>query len=383
MQAYFAQVEAAPEPQLDPPTGSPVLAPAPAVAAADTVMTPRDPVERAIELWFSGLTPWQKVRVQRGLVALRNHGRITVGSMYSGSDVAARVLTKLAKHWGSQMQCDFDLFEHVFQCESDAGKRKWLLEQFPEVPCLFQDAATLSHQKCYDLKTGTFVVVPRCDLLMAGFSCKSRSRANNSSSLNKHCVRSQQKETGLTFLYIQDYVQRKHPSVVLLENVVELAEGGDESDKQYILEWFRTQDYAAEAFEIEASSFGSVARRLRLYFVAVKDGKAAAPRIEYMRSLLGDMRVAAEAFAIDNFLCEPEEVEQVARQHRAHRVKETSSDLSNADTFLQEGWPWPLTDAAVHEACGSSLHLLSPRGRQVAYICHRKWPMAGSATASL
>ena len=137
--------------------------------------------------------------------------------------------------------------------------------------------------------------------MTAGFSCKSRSKANAKSSANLGCVREGTGEAGTTFAFLRDFVHRERPSLVILENVCELSEGGDASDTRYVCQTFEALEYACSAFEVEALEYGSLARRSRLYFVAFA-GIQNACRLATLRSTLNDMQLADNRFTAAHFL---------------------------------------------------------------------------------
>ena len=90
--------------------------------------------------------------------------------------------------------------------------------------------------------------------LIAGFSCRSKSPCNSSRAQHKACIAEKSSaETAVTWGHIADYVGRTNPPVLILENVVQLASGGEEeSDLRCILDELRSRDYEAKDFIIEA-----------------------------------------------------------------------------------------------------------------------------------
>jgi site-specific DNA-cytosine methylase len=144
------------------------------------------------------------------------------------------------------------IVEVVFQCDQDISRQEWLKEQFPDCPVLYGEAERLGETKALNLRTDEYVAVPSHDLLIGGFSCTSRSKQSSNSSANKHCVREGREATGLTFQYLMVVLKKKHPECVILENVSDLAEGGDDSDREYILDCLTKEGYAADAYVIKA-----------------------------------------------------------------------------------------------------------------------------------
>ena len=228
------------------------------------------PLLQAARLWHAQLSPWVLQRLRLGLQRLADFSAtLSVGSMFSGTDVSEKVIFKLHQIWESLLCADDcpRMVQFVFQCEIDPAKQEWLKEQFPNCKFLFGDASALSKAKAFDIKSGSYVQVPYVDVLLAGFSCKSRGKLNCNSASNKNCVREGREETGLTFQYVQNFIAFKRPRLVVLENVVELQEGGLDSDLQYIVDTFEKINYKGCAIEMEARDYGSFSQRKRLYFV--------------------------------------------------------------------------------------------------------------------
>ena len=212
-----------------------------------------DPLMEAAFEWHKRVGPWLRLRMRRGLQHLVDSMLVlSIGTMFSGTDISERLVAKLHKVWRGLLGRDLmpQLFNFVFQCEIDPAKQVWLAEQFPDVPYLFADASTLSQPKALNVKSGQYVQVPSVSVLLAGFSCKSRSKLNSNSASNRGCVREGREETGLTYKCVRSYVSLKKPSLVILENVVELQEGGLESDLNFILDSFSALGDQGEAFEI-------------------------------------------------------------------------------------------------------------------------------------
>ncbi len=341
-----------------------------------------DPVRRAIPLWYGGLSNWMQAHARRGVMIMQSCEKITVGSIFSGADIATKILHKLSSFWSTQTSVRPMNYEVLFQCELCPMKRSWLEEQFPEVPMLFSDAAQLAEAKTLNLKTGEYDIIPSVDILTAGFSCRSCSKLNSSSSLNKGCVRQGTAETGQTFACVRQYMERKQPRLVILENVMELAEGGAESDQQYIVDTLAKLGYACEAFPVEALDYGSFVRRLRLYFVAYQDATSGSGRLAFVRSMLDDMKLARGTFAISDFTCNDSELLLYAAMQNQSRQtkKEGSFESEHATIFLEHGWHWPLGADTVLHTFGHDLSPLAQRAQEVVYIAHMKHPMPPETT---
>ena len=310
------------------------------------------------------------------------------------------------------------LFNFVFQCEIDPAKQVWLAEQFPDVPYLFADASTLSQPKALNIKSGQYVQVPSVSVLLAGFSCKSRSKLNSNSASNRGCVREGREETGLTYECVRSYVSLKKPSLVILENVVELQEGGLESDLNFILDSFSALGYQGEAFEIEARHYGSFPQRKRLYFVMCKGPSKMklqlikgileapclylAPRLSFVglelrarrtqrdlrcarvaRSAWQEMQCHSRMLQLDDFLmCETDMLSlQVPASEAKVAKKESNYERHHEELFLSAEWEWPLSEARFVRDIGPSMLCFSQRAREVVYVAHMKWEMLENVEA--
>ena len=74
------------------------------------------------------------------------------------------------------------------------------------------------------MKSGLTVHVPDVFWLMAGFSCKSRAPLSSSSRKNMNCIvrADTTAETALTSYRILDFIRRRRPHLLTLENVKQL-----------------------------------------------------------------------------------------------------------------------------------------------------------------
>lgn len=97
--------------------------------------------------------------------------------------------------------------------EIDEAKAAWLAKQVsdPDV-CLFKDNATLCNERApcrlHVAGTGLGCRVPHSRLLLAGFSCKSRSSLNKSASKNVGCVQRGEELTGESWTTVFNHAPR-------------------------------------------------------------------------------------------------------------------------------------------------------------------------------
>ena len=117
------------------------------------------------------------------------------------------------------------------------------------------------------------VLVPVTNLFVAGFSCTSRSKRNNSRAKFSHCIAlGTECETSGTFDDNLEYIKSCKPKVVILENVPELMKelSPGVSDLNTILDALRCLGYWTKYFVIDAFAYGSVAKRTRLFILGVQ-----------------------------------------------------------------------------------------------------------------
>ena len=111
-------------------------------------------------------------RTESELIADGSQRRFTVGSICSGSDVIAKCLDAVAKHFREHYNISV-VPEHVFQCEINPTKSEHLRTR---CPCkhMFKEATDLGGARAIDLISGLRVLIPYVWLFSAGFPCTSR-----------------------------------------------------------------------------------------------------------------------------------------------------------------------------------------------------------------
>ena len=95
-----------------------------------------------------------------------------MGSICSGSDVIAKCLDAVAKHFREHYNISV-VPEHVFQCEINLTKRKHLRTHCP-CKYMFKEAKDLGGTRAIDLISGLRVLIPYVWLFSVGFPCTSR-----------------------------------------------------------------------------------------------------------------------------------------------------------------------------------------------------------------
>ena len=322
-----------------------------------------------------------RIKVLKGIRALCQQNKpATVGSLFSGTEVTVRTFAKLEKQLDkvlNRSRQQQQIFRPIFSCERAPEKQAWIREQLPDLLYLFSEAGQLAQARAYDELSGDFKHVPAVDILTAGFSCTSRSKANNRAAQHKDCVQKGEGETGLTFFYTKKFIVAKKPRVFILENVEGLCEGGEESDAAFIMAELSDAGYAVACFKVEASRYGSMARRLRLYFIGIRQGPNSQHKLELIRGLLEEMALEPGTFLLGDFLLDPSTLttSDLPPWPRAGNRKEPAYEAAHEDAAFQHKIKHPITEADIVAHCGDALLALPWRSRELAYLMHRIHPM--------
>ena len=176
---------------------------------------------------------------------------LTWGSMCSGSEGPAWVIAALNQLF-EEHDASFRL-EHVFSCEKDVEKRKWVHassvlaepaiakvlaresggSDLPaldwqsalkahDAPCIFTDIQDMgaAQAECWEHGPGC-CHVKGVDLLIVGTSCKDMSRANPGQVRQELVLNSKESKGGSaqTFNGLLSYVEQHRPLMILFENV--------------------------------------------------------------------------------------------------------------------------------------------------------------------
>ena len=139
---------------------------------------------------------------------------------------------------------------------------------------LFGDVSDLGARAGIDLISGNKVFIPEVNMFSAGFSCKSRTPCSSKSRTNRDCIQKgdMTAETSYTFHHMFEFVKRKRPQFLLLENVKQLAQQTTPeatSDADYIRKELIDIHYLPMVFIFDSHDFGSIGRRVRLYCIAI------------------------------------------------------------------------------------------------------------------
>jgi len=171
-------------------------------------------------------------------------GTLRLGTFCSGTDSPAIALKHLSVALGTALGSDASKlgFEHIFSCEFDQAKQGFLLKNF-DMDYLFSDVTQMGRHRAWDVKSQSVQDVPGdIDVVVAGFSCKDLSFMN---SYRK--TLEEMGQSGSTLRGCLDYIERKRPRLVLLENVFAIDRADQHGLKQVniVMEGLRARGYAA------------------------------------------------------------------------------------------------------------------------------------------
>ena len=321
------------------------------------------------------------------------------GTACTGSDILNQVLRHVMKVFTTCFAHD-EKVEYVHECrfgaENDAQKQKFLIRH-QLLKTLFGNASELALDVAENVVDKVAVPVPWCFLFAAGFSCKSRSPINRRSSTHKHCVQCGDDETGETFSFCASYITRCKPTIVILENVQQLAEepGPDDdditqSDADWICGWLQGEGYMAWRRQFCASSYGSVSRRVREYFFGMR---IATNDTDIIRECMGCFDQLMDEFKIspvpmnlvllsDNrLMCiehdhSADEAGDVDEARRKKAKKAVPGDFKYKDEHIEIfktfGLTWPPDLDSAREI---NYHGMHHRQCELAFFYHQAFPM--------
>lgn len=187
--------------------------------------------------------------------------------MCSGTDSPIVVMKKLSKALKGQL-----CVEHTFSCEFDPRKREWIKENFPTLKLLFGDVNELKTGTATNWLTEEVVTVPKVDVVIAGFVCKSVSTENNEREKFSNCIKEGCGKTGETFDGVIGYVKKYRPSVVIMENVKGLVmkNKGAEPVIHHVSASFKRAGYAFDYKVLDTRDYLLPQRRNRCWMWAFK-----------------------------------------------------------------------------------------------------------------
>lgn len=305
--------------------------------------------------------------------------KLVLASACSGSDIFMKVSNCVLSYYNTQHNLSFRS-EHAMAVEVVAKKQRFLKTQCPGLKHLFDNVDVLGSLRAPCLKTFTNVVILESNVFVSGFSCTRRSKQNNSRSTFKDCLQHMVEcQTTATFFSILNHLLLMKPMLVILEHVADLLEKAEESlmsDAGFVMTALKKAGYSfARHFIMEAQESGSISRRKRLYFLAIRMQDCMMPHISaaelFAQNLLSSMRTTtgdASNF-IDMVYCKPDLASnvpppKVSRDYANYKEVHESLYLEHA---LQ--WPPSLADLAAFRV----RDIRSRRAHELAYYCHMRF----------
>lgn len=220
------------------------------------------------EWYMERLPAEQQVKLKEAVAAACAEGRaLRVGSMCSGTDSPIVVMKKLATALKNKLRV-----EHTFSCEFDPRKREWIKENFPELKLLFGDVNELKSGQATNWLTEELVKVPKVDVVIAGFVCKSVSSENNEREQFANCIEEACGKTGETFDGVIGYVNKYKPSIVICENVrgLVIKNKGAEPVIHHVKASFKKAGYSFDYKLLDSRDYLLPQRRNRCWMWAFK-----------------------------------------------------------------------------------------------------------------
>ena len=153
-------------------------------------------------------------------------GCVRVGSLCSGMNMDCYALRALRNAWGllaKDLGVNAELdWARKFSCEIAKEKRSLIESTWPEAEALFPDVAHMGREKAFCCKADGLISIPYVDLLFSGFSCTSLSRLNP----NRKDFKDKKSASNITRRGTHAYIQKRKPSLLMLENVKPLMSSG-------------------------------------------------------------------------------------------------------------------------------------------------------------
>ena len=304
-----------------------------------------------------------------------------LGTACSGTDLVTKLLDVLDKILMHDQGWSF-AFTSEFAAESDEKKQAWIKHHHPSLRHLFGNSLHLSqHMAPCLLSGGETAIIPYVHMFLSGFSCKSRSPMNGSRKRFRNCIQDAIPcETTETFEAAFSYIKSAIPVIAILENVKELLEshGKEASDAEHILGRFRAIGYWAASFVMSAEEFGSKARRVRLYILAVhvQDGvDLDNPAIEdFIRHLLTGMSHGGGLAQLSDFV-ELKNAPKYYDRIKKSAIVDPKYNEEHMEAYGMAGLRWPPN---LQEFGFINMAGMSERQQELAVYLHAKFPATDS-----
>jgi site-specific DNA-cytosine methylase len=229
---------------------------------------------QAIDKWHSDMDPGVLMTIAEGVRKMQmpdgSPYRFTLGSGFSGCSILTKIANRLFEFWNNKYGINVQLDE-CYQCDSGHIPQPFLMAEHADVKCLFRTVEELAEGRAFDLKSGSYQVVPFTKGWGGGFCCQTKSSFDNSSSKEHRssAVQDEVGKTGEAWRATKQFLKAKRPPVIFLENLENLANCNDAgvSDAQCIIAWLSETGYVCQYFLVNAKDYGACDSRPRCYII--------------------------------------------------------------------------------------------------------------------
>lgn len=190
---------------------------------------------------------------------------MNLGTMCSGTDCPVDCLEASSSVIGNLCVGQPLPMHHVYSAEKNKAKREFLHRAYPRLPRLYRDMTECAEETAFCDKAGCYVEVEPCWILAAGFPCTTVSNLNKDAATasNRNTINSGSGATGSCFRTIFEYVSKKRPPVLILENVLGLLRNGQ---AEAVIETLKPH-YHIKYYQLCTLQFGLPQDRRRIWFL--------------------------------------------------------------------------------------------------------------------
>lgn len=346
---------------------------------------------QCIAMWYGSLSASLSRLVIKGLQGFADRFSDVRGfdlaTACSGTDIVHRVLRRACMHFKHAYNIDIKV-SNSFSCEKDLQKVAFIKSQH-DPSKIFMDVVDLSKAKAWDHVTSSSQLVPFAAGFAVGFSCVSRSPANQHSVRNVGCIQNKAADSASSITYegSKQYIKVATPQLITLENVKELEQvdtddAEAESDADVIMAEMREVGYAMGMVRFDAADYGSWPRRIRLYFYGFfGDTVANRARVRLVKRLMMAMEIkpgAAEEVLLDDeqrqewtFEGELERAAKKAKRGASQSDSRVGYKGEHMEIFASVGVDWPPT---LDPKVGIDFTGMTGRMQEVAWLVVHAFP---------
>ena len=149
---------------------------------------------------------------------LRGKRRLSVATMFSGSDLIKLKLFQVCRMLHLYLGIVIEKVDWKFSCDSDPLSQNWIFDYME--PALFvRDADELVSGEVFDMVSGKKCVISTCDILIASCECADNSSLNSKRTQLRTSVRNRIGKSGTCAGFLIGYLARFKPGLIVTENV--------------------------------------------------------------------------------------------------------------------------------------------------------------------